>query len=117
MPSISTIETAPTREEMASRFWTNQLKYQCHHQCKSCYVKKHAIELAKAAKSLDELRNRLEKPDACEIVATYSAPRWAKAIYGRYTFLIVTNRGHHEFFRVGKFNVTTLFKWQANRAY
>ncbi len=117
MPSISTIETAPTREEMTNRFWTNQFKYQCQHQCKSCYVKKRAIEIAKKARSIDDLREKLEKPETCEIVATYTAPRWAKAIYGRYTFLIVTNRGHHEFFKVGKFNVTSLFKRQSRGAH
>ncbi len=40
MPSISNVETAPTREEMTNRFWTNQFKYQCHHQCQE-FIAKH----------------------------------------------------------------------------
>ncbi len=98
------------REKAGRNFWKSQLKYKCFYDCATCVVKRTAIDLAKEADGIDAVRSNLPNTSVCDVVVTYSTPYWWNPFYGRFTFLIVSDRGDHELFRVCRMNVKNLFR-------
>ena len=103
------MNTDPPETNERTGFWTNAIKYRCFYDCASCTIKKSAIELAKRSADIQELREKLPRTERCEIVVTWSTPWW-NPLLGRYNFLIINDRGSHEFFRVIKANLVSLFR-------
>ncbi len=103
-------EEETDRRALAKHFWETQFKQKCFYNCGSCVIKKKAIDLAKKSGNFDEVMGFIQKTEVCEIVATYSTPyRWLP-VFGRITFMIVSDKGHHEFFSVLKMNIISMFK-------
>ncbi len=103
-------EDEADRRALAKHFWGTQFKQKCFYNCGSCVIKKRAIDLAKKSGTFDEVGEHIQKTEVCEIVATYSKPyRWLP-VFGRITFMIVSDKGHYEFFSVCKMNIMSMFK-------
>lgn len=98
------------REKSGRNFWNSQFKYKCFYDCARCVVKKSAIDLAKQANDINKVRENLPNTNVCEVVATYSTPYWWNPFYGKFTFLIVSDRGDYELFHVCKMNIMNIFR-------
>ncbi len=100
-----------SRIELSKRFWDAQFKHMCFYNCEYCIVCRQAINAARRASTIDDLEKHLPKTETCEVVVTYSTPYWWNPLYGRFTFMIVSDKGHQEFFKVCKLNIKGLFKF------
>ena len=100
-----------SRSELSKRFWDAQFKHRCFYNCEYCIIQKQSTDAARNANTIDELHKALPKTETCEVVVTYSTPYWWNPFYGRFTFMIVSDRGHQEFFKVCKINIKGLFKF------
>ncbi len=98
------------RGELAKRFWDTQFKHKCFYNCDICVNRKQAIDAAKQSKTLAELQSTPPNTETCNVVATYSTPHWWNPFVGRFTIMIVSDKGHHEFTKVCKSNIGNLFK-------
>ena len=101
-----------TRGELAKRFWDAQFKHKCFYNCDICVIRKQAIDAAKQSKTLEELQSTLPSTETCDVVATYTTPYWWNPFIGRFTIMIVSDKGHHEFTKVCKSNLRNIFKKQ-----
>ena len=95
---------------VTKRFWEAQFKQKCFYNCGSCVIKKSAIELARKSGNVDEIRSCIQKTEVCEIIVAYSTPYRFLPAFGKITFMIVSDKGHQEFFSVCKMNILSMFK-------
>ncbi len=110
MEKVHHEEATADRSSFTKRFWETQFKQKCFYNCGACIIKKQAIDFAKQLGNVDEIGNSIQRTEVCEIVATYSMPyRWLP-FYGRFTFMIVSDKGHQEFFSVCRVNIMSMFK-------
>ena len=98
------------RKSATKQFWETQFKQKCFYNCEACIIKKQAVDLAKSTGSVEEVIASIQRTEVCEIVATYSTPYWWLPFFGRMTFMIVSDKGHQEFFSVCRMNILSLLK-------
>ena len=106
-------ETPPesgSRKEVTNQFWETQFRQKCFYKCEACIIKKQAIDTARKTGNVEDVIASIQKTEVCEIVATYTRPIWWLPFVGRMTFMIVSDKGHQEFFSVCRINILSLFK-------
>ncbi len=98
------------RKIFYDKFWQSQLKHKCFYDCGSCMIKNSIVDIAKHTNDVLEVQQSIPKSETCEIVVSYTTPYWWLPIYKKFTFMIVSDKGHYEFFRVCKVNIGNTFR-------
>ena len=97
--SVGTPET-----EIRKQFWEAQFKQECKYDCDRCVIRAQAVAAVKRSRTYEELMALLPHTRTCDVVVTYAVPYWWNPFLGRFVFMIVTDKGHCEFFKVYRMN-------------